>query len=246
MSEIPSIADLERANGEINQLREQLRKAVAETARTREETHQKLQDFAREFRVPLTTVLGFSDILSATDKSHRTELNQIAVAGHQLMELIKHLEQSPTPAPCDETDNDQAKESESLDSTVHTVLHIEDNETNFRLTQRILEDRPNLELVWGPCGEQGIELACKHSPALILLDLNLPDIHGSEVLVRLRNNPLTAQIPVIVLSADASPTRIERMLQAGARNYLTKPFDIKRLLCLVDETLESVAQAVTP
>jgi DNA-binding response OmpR family regulator len=76
---------------------------------------------------------------------------------------------------------------------------------------------------------------------LILLDLNLPDLHGSDLLVRVRNNPLTAQIPVIVLSADASPSRIERMLQAGARNYLTKPFDIKRLLCLVDETLESAA-----
>ncbi len=239
MSEIPSIADLERANHEISQLRDQLRKAVAEAARTREESHQKLQNFAREFRVPLTTVLGFSDILSATDKSHRGELNQIATAGHELMQLIKNLEQ-PLPAL---TNNEHANETvDVLPPLVHRLLYIEDNETNFHLTARILEDRPNIEAVWAPTGEQGIELACKHSPALILLDLNLPDIHGSEVLVRLRHNPLTTQIPVIVLSADASPSRIERMLQAGARNYLIKPFDIKRLLCFVDEILHGAAQ----
>jgi CheY-like chemotaxis protein len=239
MSEIPSIADLERANHEVTQLREQLRKAAAEAARTREETQDRLQNFAKEFRVPLTTVLGFSDLLSATDKSHRAELNQIAVAGHELMELIKKLEQ-PLPAP---TSNEHVSAAEPVFApVVHTLLYIEDNETNFRLTARILEERPNIEAVWAPTGEQGIELACKHSPGLILLDLNLPDIHGSEVLVRLRNNPLTTQIPVIVLSADASPSRIERMLQAGARNYLIKPFDIKRLLCLIDQTLQSAAQ----
>ena len=239
MSEVASIPDLESANQQISQLREQLRKAVAEAARTREETHQKLQNFAREFRVPLTTVLGFSDILSATDKSHRAELSQIAIAGHELMELIKNLEQPP-PAP---TNNEHiSQDVEALTPFVHTLLYIEDNETNFHLTARILEDRPNIEAVWAPTGEQGIELACKHSPTLILLDLNLPDIHGSEVLIRLRNNPLTTQIPVIVLSADASPSRIERMLQAGARNYLIKPFDIKRLLCFVDEILHGAAQ----
>jgi CheY-like chemotaxis protein len=63
------------------------------------------------------------------------------------------------------------------------------------------------------------------------------------VLARLRGNRLTASIPVIVLSADVLPSQIERMLQAGARNYLTKPFEIKRLLCLVDESLALAPQA---
>jgi CheY-like chemotaxis protein len=236
MSKVTAIADLEQANREITQLREKLGNALAEVTRVREEMRHTLQKFAREFRAPLTTVLGFSDVLSATDKAHRSELNQIAIAGHELMELIKDLEQPVTPTP---VKTDGPKKVEDLAPLVHTVLHVEDNETNFRLTERILEDRPNIELLWGATGEQALELASKHSPALILLDLNLPDIHGSEVLARLRNNALTAQIPVIVLSADASPSRIERMLQAGARNYLTKPFDIKRLLCLVDETLQS-------
>jgi CheY-like chemotaxis protein len=242
MSEVKKITDLELAKREISQLREELRKTVAEAAHTREEARQKLQNFARDFRVPLTTVLGFSEILSITDKSHRTELNQIAIASHQLMELIKTLEQPVTEPPAG---RDHPNDNESLAPLLHTVLHIEDNETNFRLVERILEDRPNIELLWAPTGEGGIELACRHAPALVLLDLNLPDIHGSDLLLRMRNNPLTAHVPVIVLSADASPSRIERMLQAGARNYLTKPFDIKRLLCLVDETLETAAQPVT-
>jgi CheY-like chemotaxis protein len=238
MSQVPSINDLERANREINQLREALRTAVADLARIREETRQKMLDFTREFRGPLTTMLGFSDIVSAADKSHHEEFNHIAVAGHQLTELITNLEHS---VPETTQNNSQFTNSEALTPVVQTVLHVEDNESNFRLIERILEDRPNIELLWSATGEQGIELACKHAPGMILLDLNLPDIHGSEVLARLQDNPFTKNIPVIVLSADSSPSRIERVLQTGARNYLTKPFDIKRLICLVDETLATAS-----
>jgi CheY-like chemotaxis protein len=77
----------------------------------------------------------------------------------------------------------------------------------------------------------------QNKPTLVLLDLNLPDTHGSEVLAQLRANPVTQKIPVIVLSGDASPTQIERILQAGARDYLTKPFDIGRFICLIDDAL---------
>jgi CheY-like chemotaxis protein len=240
MSDFSTNLDLEHAHTEITYLREALREAVADAARTKEEANEKILGFAREFRVPLTTILGFGDILSAADKSHPSEWNQIAIAGHQLMELIQNLER-PETAP-HSSYGQVRNEEESLPSVLHTILHIEDNETNFRLTQRILEDRPNIELLWAPTGEQGLELACKHTPSLILLDLNLPDTHGSDVLVQLRNNPFTEKIPVIVLSADASPTRIERMLQTGARDYLTKPFDIKRLLCLVDDALTQQLQ----
>jgi len=72
---------------------------------------------------------------------------------------------------------------------------------------------------------------------MILLDLNLPDIHGSEVLRRLQSDTETAKIPVVVLSADATPSQIERLLSAGARNYLTKPFDIDPFLAVIDETV---------
>jgi CheY-like chemotaxis protein len=60
-------------------------------------------------------------------------------------------------------------------------------------------------------------------------------MHGAEVLERLQGDPRTAQVPVVVLSADATPSQIERLLTAGARNYLTKPFDIDPFLAVVDE-----------
>jgi CheY-like chemotaxis protein len=246
MSEFAHILEreLQRTNCEIDQLRNQLRQAHAETAEVREETHRKMNDFAREFRAPLTSVLGFTDLLSVTYKSNSAELNQIAKAGHQLMDLVSNLEKSATAdvSPQEAMVQPPGKVGSS-NSIVHTLLHIEDNEPNFRLVEIILEDRPNIELAWAPTGEAGIALACQRPPSLILLDLNLPDIHGSEVLARLRANRVTASIPVIVLSADVLPSQIERMLQAGARNYLTKPFEIKRLLCLVDESLALEPQA---
>lgn len=239
MSKTVQIDDLELAG-----LREELQEAAAVAAGLREEMREKMRQIAREFRVPLATILGFSDILSARDKTHAADWNQIAIAGHQLMELIKNLERPTCETTGASNHTDVPEATETSAPPVRTVLHIEDNETNFRLTERILEDRPNIELLWAATGAQGVETAIKQPPTLILLDLNLPDIHGSDVLVQLRNNPATANIPVIVLSADASPSRIERMLAAGARNYLIKPFDIQRFLFLIDEALHSAQIAV--
>jgi CheY-like chemotaxis protein len=115
------------------------------------------------------------------------------------------------------------------------VLCVEDSEPNFRLIENILQERPGTDLVWADTGEKGLEMARAETPELVLLDLDLPDIHGSKVLEGLRMRPETAQTPVIVISADATSSQIERMLSAGARNYLTKPFDIRRFLCMFDE-----------
>lgn len=115
------------------------------------------------------------------------------------------------------------------------VLYVEDSEPNFRLIESILEDRPGTDLSWAETGKQGLEMARATKPQLVLLDLDLPDIHGSKVLEGLQAHPETAQTPVIVISADATPSQIERMLSAGARNYLTKPFEIRRFLCMFDE-----------
>ena len=119
------------------------------------------------------------------------------------------------------------------------VLYIEDNETSFRMVEQILQDIPAINLCWANCGRAGLAAAQAHIPELILLDLDLPDMHGSEVLRTLQQEPATAGIPVIVVSADISPRQIERMLAAGARNYLTKPFDIRRFLVMVEKILEN-------
>ncbi|HVH53268.1 MAG TPA: response regulator, partial [Actinomycetota bacterium] len=84
----------------------------------------------------------------------------------------------------------------------------------------------------------GLELARDHRPDLILLDLHLPDMAGDEVLRRLREDPTTRTIPVVMISADATQTQINRLLAAGADDYLTKPLDVARFLQTVEAILD--------
>jgi CheY-like chemotaxis protein len=127
----------------------------------------------------------------------------------------------------------------------HTVLYIEDNLSNLRLVERLFESRPDVELITAGQGRLGIDLARQHVPALILLDLHLPDINGNEVLEQLRSDPTTAHVPVIMLSADATARQSKRLLDAGADAYLTKPLDVRTLLTLLDETLGRATQLTT-
>jgi PAS domain S-box-containing protein len=118
-----------------------------------------------------------------------------------------------------------------------TVLYIEDNMSNLRLVERILGRRPGVRLISAMRPELGLELAGQHHPDLILLDLHLPDMPGETVLQRLQTNPGTAGIPVVILSADARPGLIQRLLEQGARSFLTKPLAVRELL----EVLDAVA-----
>jgi CheY-like chemotaxis protein/HPt (histidine-containing phosphotransfer) domain-containing protein len=117
-----------------------------------------------------------------------------------------------------------------------TVLYIEDNPSNVRLAEAILTQRPEVTLLVATQGGLGLDLAREHQPAVILLDLNLPDISGEEVLRRIRSEPRTAKIEVVVLSADATADQRDRMRRAGADHYLTKPFEIDEFLARVDGT----------
>ncbi len=119
-----------------------------------------------------------------------------------------------------------------------TVLYIEDNLSNLDFVQRLLARRPEIRLLPAVQGRLGLDLAREHRPDLILLDLHLADIPGDEVLRRLREDPETRQIPVVVISADALPRQIDRLIAAGARAYLTKPVDLKWLLDLLSGILE--------
>lgn len=97
--------------------------------------------------------------------------------------------------------------------------------------------RPDVTVVPAMQGRMGVELARRHRPVLILLDLNLVDLPGAEVLQMLRADPRTADIPVAIVSADAMPRQVQRLLSSGAVAYLTKPIDIHRLLELVDDAV---------
>jgi PAS domain S-box-containing protein len=119
----------------------------------------------------------------------------------------------------------------------NTVLYIEDNLSNLNLIEHILEFRPETRLITAMRGGMGFELAREHQPNLILLDINMPDMPGQEVLQRLKADSLTRNIPVVVISADAMPGQIERLRQAGARDYLTKPLNVNRFIELLDAIL---------
>jgi PAS domain S-box-containing protein len=123
-----------------------------------------------------------------------------------------------------------------------TVLYIEDNVANVHLVERLLAKRSNVHLVTSLQGGLGIELAQQIRPALILLDVHLPDLHGLDVLKRLRSTLRTADIPVIILSADATEWQNGRFLEAGANDYLTKPFNLHRLIDVLNDYLGDPAQ----
>jgi PAS domain S-box-containing protein len=117
------------------------------------------------------------------------------------------------------------------------ILYIEDNLSNLTLVEQMLAEQPHIELLTAMQGSLGLDLARKHLPDLILLDLHLPDLRGHEVLARLREDKRTREIPVVVISADATARQIQRLLAAGACNYLTKPLDLHEFFRVIDETM---------
>ena len=114
------------------------------------------------------------------------------------------------------------------------VLHIEDNLANLELVEQVLTRSGVVELLAAMTGSLGIELARRHSPHLILLDLHLPDMSGVHLLDILQVDPRTADIPVVVVTADATPSQIQRLRDIGVAAYLTKPIDIRELLRVVE------------
>jgi PAS domain S-box-containing protein len=135
--------------------------------------------------------------------------------------------------------NGNAPPSEpEVEERARVVLYIEDNLSNVKLVERVLGHRPDVKVVAAMQGRLGLELARDLSPVLVLLDLHLPDMGGEQVLQRLRDDASTAATPVVIVSADATPGQVQRLLTAGATAYLTKPIDVRRLLRLLDQTLE--------
>ena len=117
------------------------------------------------------------------------------------------------------------------------VLYIEDNEVNQLLMAGMLDHRPAIGLRMASHGEAGLAMAAAEPPDLVLLDIQLPDIDGHEVLRRLRTLPALRDTPVIAVSANAMPDDLEAARLAGFADYLTKPLDLKRLLAVVDAHL---------
>jgi PAS domain S-box-containing protein len=118
------------------------------------------------------------------------------------------------------------------------VLYVEDNLPNLRLIEQVLARRYRVEMIPTLQGSLALDLARQHLPDLILLDLHLPDIPGEEVLQRLQADPSTSEIPVIVVTADATPQSRSRLMSSGAFGFATKPIHVSRFLELVQEALD--------
>jgi len=123
----------------------------------------------------------------------------------------------------------------------HKVLYIEDNAANLKVVEAMLRHQPSIMLLSATTGEYGLELAQRHLPDVILLDIHLPGLDGYAVLRLLGENADTRSIPVIALTADALPIDIERGLATGFQRYLTKPVKRTELIKAISEVLEKGA-----
>jgi signal transduction histidine kinase len=110
------------------------------------------------------------------------------------------------------------------------VLLIEDNLANLSLIEHIFADQPQIHLLPATDGPSGLEMARRHHPSLILLDLHLPGMSGEDVLRRLHERPETADIPVVVVSADVTHSQIKRLEREGAAAHLAKPLNVAQFL----------------
>jgi len=120
-----------------------------------------------------------------------------------------------------------------------TVLYIEDDLANIQLVEQIIERRNDLRILTANSCHGGIMMAQDFQPDVIVMDINLPDLNGFEALEILRNDPITAHIPIMALSAAAHPEQIDKGIKAGFFMYMTKPFHIDDFMKAIDATIFS-------
>jgi signal transduction histidine kinase/CheY-like chemotaxis protein len=124
------------------------------------------------------------------------------------------------------------------DAQSRTLLYVEDNPANLMLVEGLIARRPDIRLLSARDGNRGVEIARTSRPDVILMDINLPGISGIQALRILAEDPATARIPVIALSANAMPRDIEKGLEAGFFRYVTKPIKVNEFMDTLDVALK--------
>jgi signal transduction histidine kinase len=150
------------------------------------------------------------------------------------------LKQAHAPASAGVPDTDRAPllpHDAPGEADVPLLLYVEDNPANLRLVEEIVAFRGDLRMLSAPDAQLGIELARAHLPQIILMDINLPGLSGTDAQGILRADPLTAHIPVIALTANAMPRDRARGLAAGFFQYITKPINLGKLNGAIDAAL---------
>jgi CheY-like chemotaxis protein len=125
-----------------------------------------------------------------------------------------------------------------LEQQQFPVLYIEDDPTNVRLMQSIMRKRPKIDCQYAMTGREGLELLGQQMFSLLILDLNLPDIGGREVLRRIRQMPQLQYLPVLILSADAFAQHDPEFTELRILRFLPKPYQVGELFELLDGLLE--------
>jgi CheY-like chemotaxis protein len=111
-----------------------------------------------------------------------------------------------------------------------TILYTRIIPPTLRLVERVLGEHTAIRLIPAMQGRLGLALAREHHPDLILADLHLPDMSGEDVVREIQSDPALQRTPIVVVSADATPGRMKRLLVAGARAYLTKPMELLKVI----------------
>jgi len=148
------------------------------------------------------------------------------------------LTQAPTPAAAPAESTQAVPARVAAGTPQSTLLYVEDNPANLALVMQLIARRSDIRLLTAVTGTLGIELARSARPDMILMDINLPGISGIEALKILREDPATAHIPIVALSANAMPRDIKKGLEAGFFYYLTKPINVNEFMDTVDVALE--------
>jgi two-component system, cell cycle response regulator DivK len=124
--------------------------------------------------------------------------------------------------------------------TGERILVVEDNDKNMKLFRDVLVAK-GYRTLEATTGSEAVDMASEHTPDLVLMDIQLPDLDGVQVLHRLRANARTAAIPVLALTAQAMHGDRERFLAAGFDGYLSKPVDVRALIGTVREHCDRLA-----
>ncbi len=230
------------------------------TERAKPSTSEFLSRMSRELRSPLNEILGFAQLMesgSAPTLPAETEsIARILQAGRHLLALIdeaidpaetdsKEVQVSRKPGP---PDGVLAPATSYVQSGTRrrTVLYVEDDPANMKLVEQLIARRPDIALLTATTGKDGVELARATRPAAILMDINLPDITGYEALLLLREDPVTADIPVVAISANALPHDTRNGFRAGFFRYLTKPIKINEFMDTLNAVIEFAEQGESP
>ncbi|MBD3609674.1 MAG: response regulator [Gammaproteobacteria bacterium] len=133
-------------------------------------------------------------------------------------------------------------ESESIPDTRHTVLYIDDDKDNLSFIERITNNQSHMTLITTDSAEDGLKLALKHLPSIIMLDIKMPELDGKKVLAILKDQPELLHCKFFAITAYADEYSMQKSLQAGFSEYLTKPIDITSFIALLNRYFSLVEE----